>query len=534
MNHTAAADRLLEESGADAWAQISPSPYENGRIAAVAPWLDGHPARLRHLCARQAPDGGWGVAGFRLVPTLSATEALLTACARRGPGDVAVPAETMARAAARGIETLRRWLPAGSAEATRLPDTVAIELVVPRLVTLINEHLARHAADPIPHLGEQAGAGPLRPPRGTDPALLDRLRQATAARHVLPPKLWHAWEILSPGVPRAPEVRPVEGSVGCSPAATAAWVGAPPDPAAPDPASRFLDALQRHRGGLLPLGSPMPFFERAWILSVFAGHGVPHTAPPGVLDSLDGALGADGMSAGYGLPVDADDTAVALYALARNGRGRRPDSLMTYHRGDHFCTYADERTASPSANAHAVDALGYWLAAHPEDRERYGPALRGAADWLVDAQDAEGGWTDKWHGSPYYATATCAKALHAYGGPRCRPAVDRAVGWMLATRHADGRWGHGEGTVEETAYAVWTLLLSREPERAAAVGQALAGARDTLAAGAVSEESTPLWIGKDVYTPVRIVRATVLAARHDLRTGGTAGRPAAAAAVRAR
>ncbi|WP_131741212.1 prenyltransferase [Actinomadura roseirufa] len=530
------ADGLLADSAADGWAQISPSPYENARVVTVAPWLAGHGRRIRHLCERQAHDGGWGVTGFRLVPTLSAVEALLTVCTRRHGPDAEVPFEPVVTAAVKGLATLRRWLDPGlrHPEATALPDTVAIEIVVPALVEMINGHLAGHVADPPSGLPD-LGPATLRSPAGTDAELLATLREATVSRRALPPKAWHAWEFLAPGWSCAAEARPIEGSVGCSPAATAAWLGGRPGgPAAPGvpgtapwprtpaarDAGRFLNDLQEHRSGLLPLGAPMPNFERAWVLGTLAAHGVPHTAPAAMLDALDAALGEDGMAAGHGLPPDTDDTASALYALALHGRERRPDSLLRYYDGGHFCTYHDERTASPTANAHAIEALGAWLSLRPGEDGRYRPALNGAVDWLLESQSPDGRWDDKWNGSPYYATACCAQALTAYGGEGARPAVERAVGWILGTELPGGRWGHGDGTVEETAYAVLTLRLDRETPRAATVRGALSRAARTLSDGDVTEDSTPLWIGKDVYVPVRIVRASRIAALHVLNARG--------------
>ncbi|MEV4760403.1 prenyltransferase [Micromonospora sp. NPDC049559] len=523
---TTAADELLRASAADEWALISPSVYESGRIVSDAPWLAGHQARLRYLCAEQAADGGWGIAGFRLVATLSATEALLTAARRRAAVDLAVPHEEVVRAAARGVEALRRWL-GGPPEP--LPDLVAIELVVPRLVDLVNQHLADHEAEPEPYLPASVRRSVLTPPPGTDPDLLARVRAATAAGRPIPPKLWHSWEILTPGRPRDALVRPVHGSVGCSPAATAAWLGLPPDLG--HPCARYLHTVQERGAGTLPVGAPMPYFERSWILNIFAGHGVPHVVPDALLDSLEGSLGEQGAPAGHGLPVDADDTAAVLLALESHGRGRPLDPLLAYFDGERFFTYPEERTASPSANAHALDALAYRAARHPEERGRLSGPIRATARWLVGAQNPDGSWHDKWHGSPYYATATCAKALAAHGGDRARPAVDRAVDWMLATRQGD-RWGHGTGTVEETAYAAWTLLLAAGgTDRAGDAGaghveDALAAAERTLATGRVTASSPPLWIGKDVYTPVRIVQATCLAALHSLRQrprGGNGG-----------
>ncbi|MDR4215733.1 prenyltransferase, partial [Bacillus paralicheniformis] len=71
---------------------------------------------------------------------------------------------------------------------------------------------------------------------------------------------------------------------------------------------------------------------------------------------------------------------------------------------------------------------------------------------LLDRQTADGGWTDKWHASPYYATAHCVAALVAHGEDV--RALDRAAAWVTASRRSDGGWGVWQTTAEETAYAL--------------------------------------------------------------------------------
>jgi hypothetical protein len=168
-------DRLLKESAKDDWAQISPSIYETARVVSVAPWLDGHSARLRYLCDEQLADGSWGLRGFRLVPTLSATEALLAAGSHHPSTDLSVSRKRLAHAARRGLETIYRWLGPGTPPAP-LPDTVAIEFIVPRLVSLINDHLDRHFQSPVLDLPGWLRTTKLHPPANTEPRMLERLR----------------------------------------------------------------------------------------------------------------------------------------------------------------------------------------------------------------------------------------------------------------------------------------------------------------------------------------------------------------------
>lgn len=75
------AQKIVDDLTERPWGSSSPSVYETGRLVSLAPWLTGHGERLRFLLAEQRPDGGWGLPddGYALVPTLSATEALLSA-----------------------------------------------------------------------------------------------------------------------------------------------------------------------------------------------------------------------------------------------------------------------------------------------------------------------------------------------------------------------------------------------------------------------------------------------------------------------
>ncbi|WP_262403034.1 prenyltransferase/squalene oxidase repeat-containing protein [Actinomadura sp. CNU-125] len=104
-----------------------------------------------------------------------------------------------------------------------------------------------------------------------------------------------------------------------------------------------------------------------------------------------------------------------------------------------------------------LEAFGQYLAASPDATDtdaaataRYEASALKAARWLRGRQDADGSWSDRWHASPFYATACAATALAAFGGADSAGAVAAARRWVLGSQRADGSWGLWRGTAEET------------------------------------------------------------------------------------
>ncbi len=421
---------LLAELTDDPWSGVTPSVYETARLVVHAPWLGGHDARIRYLVGAQHPDGTWGgPAEYALVPTLSAVDALLQV-GQHAP-------------AHRGLKALYRLL----RRPPRLPDTVAVELIVPALA-------------------ESLG---LRSPFDTRP--LHALRSRP-----LPEKLWHTLEIFGP----RPEVRTVNGIVAASPAATAVQLGGP----RPGESLAYLEKVQARHGGPVPAGVPVPLFERSWIIVALRSAGLDLHVPEATIDLIHAAFGPDGAAGGPGLPADTDDTATALHALALCDSPRATGVLDKYREARYFACFPAERTPSTSTNAHVLQALG-------EDEL--------LEEWLRDMQEPDGYWRDKWHASPYYATACVVNALHGN---------KKATDWVLRNQRDDGSWGRWEGTYEETAYAIRILSHSRQDVSEAMI----CGAQFMHEWG--QRPHPPLWHDKDLYTPTRIVQAEGRAALH--------------------
>ncbi|MEV6987361.1 prenyltransferase/squalene oxidase repeat-containing protein [Sphaerisporangium sp. NPDC051017] len=499
------------------WGDASPSVYETGRLAALAPWLTGHAERIAFLVGTQRPDGLWGPhEDYALVPTLSAADALLGELVRTSPACSPAVAEAAGRALrALGLRARRGF-------GAPLPDMPAIELVVPALVTSVNRLVRALAGSSVPGAWESC---PLLPfPEDMDDARVRLVRERLRQGAPLPVKLMHALEVAGEAAVRAPAVVVTpEGTVGASPAATAAWLGEPGGPGRSAPlAHEHLEAVVRLSGGPVPCAVPITVFERGWVVSWLLRAGIPVDVPVELVASLGERIDPDGVAAGPGLPADADTTSVALYALALLGAPREPGSLWAYHTGTHFSTWLGEDGHSTTVNAHVLDAFGQFTAARPDARPRYAEAVRRLAAWLCARQRADGSWTDRWHVSPYYATACCALALGEFGGAASRRPVRLAADWVLSSQRPDGSWGLWDGTPEETAYALYQLLLAGGGTTGSARSRRLSAAiergQEYLLRSAGRVEDPPMWVDKDLYLPVAIVRAVVMGALHLARS----------------
>ncbi|MFD9593708.1 prenyltransferase/squalene oxidase repeat-containing protein [Kitasatospora sp. NPDC059973] len=509
----AAAAQLIADLVAAPWGRPAPSLYETARLVSLAPWLAGHERRLQHLLDTQQADGNWGPAaseGFALVPTLSATEALLTTL-QRAPGVTGADRARVAACAARGLEALLRQL---SSMRAPLPDTHAIELVVPALIEAVNIQLDRLRDAPSSAAQTWLPSGRLSLPADVDANVLATLRSRLQAGGAVPDKALYSLESAGDAACGARGVRPVEpGTVGASPAATAAWLGPAPTHG---PAIAFLETVVSDFGGLAPAPVPIEVFERAAVLGVLARAGLYPPVPDHLVKGLVNALGPDGAAGGAGLPVDGDTTSIVLFTLALLGIPQDPGCLFGYEQGDHFCTWPGERTASPSTNAHQLEALGQHLAAArpgPPDAHRYQAAVTKLSTWICEQQRPDGSWDDKWHASPYYPAMCCTLALAHYGTGAAATAVDKALQWTLSTQRPDGSWGRWQGTLEETAYALLTLQLT--PRTAGpAIEHAVTRGSDFLLARIAHPDGAELWTGKDLYHHPALAHAPAVAALH--------------------
>lgn len=297
------------------------------------------------------------------------------------------------------------------------------------------------------------------------------------------------------------------GSLGNSPAATAYYLLLNQ---ADTRALTYLETMRTHLGHVMYL-YPFRLFELTWTLNnlAFCGRPITDFAGPEIWDELAAAMTPNGigLDPSFGI-ADGDCTSVGLRLLARAGRAVDPQILKHFEdpKTHTFKTYSYERNASVGTNVHALEALNL-LSDYPDRRM----AQENVVLMLLDQRQFDVYWVDKWHASPYYATAHALVGLlqgdfHLFYF--CQPTVE----WILHTQRDDGSWGFfKDGTAEETAYAL-TALLHYHRYKPVDPEVLKRGVAYLAQAHADNTPYPDLWIGKCLFTPYDVVRAAILSA----------------------
>ena len=479
--------------------EIIGTAYDTAWLASVPSAHDRseprYPQCLSRLVDLQHADGSWGGSvryeHDRIISTLAALTSLAT-YGRRSSDLASIDAGT-------------RYLWQHGHLIEREPmELVAFELLLPALV--------RRA--------QKAG---IAVPPNLDFYQSEREQKLrlipTKALYSAKTTISHSLEFLGDDVQieRLGAAQSSNGAIGNSPATTAYYLALTNDIRA----EAYIESLLGLGSDAAPVLYPCETFELLWAAYPLSLVGVPahRLLSPTHQTALRKALAHGGISLSPTFPVaDADDTAVALILLNELGQSVDPTILQTFASANgYFVSFPLERHSSVGVNLHVLHAL-LRVPGYP-DREA-------VIDRLLDYFEAQqiGGsyWLDKWHISPYYATAHALRVfaeLPPSRRDRVEPLVTRAREWLRQTQTSDGQWGFYAGpTAEETAYAV--LALSTEDWETSAPGdrqRCLAALRHLSAALATdpADEAPlfpPLWIDKCLYSPPRIIRATIEAA----------------------
>jgi len=174
--------------------------------------------------------------------------------------------------------------------------------------------------------------------------------------------------------------------------------------------------------------------------------------------------------------------------------------VLTYEEKNHFRCFDLEVNPSISANIHVLGALTQ------AGLDKNNSSVQKVLIFLEQARGQNPFWVDKWHSSPYYATAhaviACAGMADEF--------VNESVEWLIETQEPDGSWGTYFPTAEETAYAIQALWVWNE--KSARVPQSIFRKGAQWLYEHMDEAYPPLWIGKCLYSPKLVVRSAVISA----------------------
>jgi len=292
------------------------------------------------------------------------------------------------------------------------------------------------------------------------------------------------------------------GSVGVSPSATAYF--ATYIKKGDEASLKYLHGITNADGGM-PNVAPFDVFEIAWTLwnlSLIPNLGHAGKLKPH-LEFLSNAWQPKvgiGFAAGYSVK-DSDDTGLVYETLLRYGIEKDLASVLAYEEENHFRCFDLEANPSISANIHVLGALTQ------AGLDRKNTSVQKVLDFLKRSRDAYMPyWVDKWHSSPYYATA---HAIIACAGID-NELVGESVEWILRTQNRNGSWGTYIPTAEETAYAIQALWVWNEKVASVPKGVLKNGVR--WLKENMDKTYPPLWIGKCLYSPNLVIRSAVISA----------------------
>jgi hypothetical protein len=303
-----------------------------------------------------------------------------------------------------------------------------------------------------------------------------------------------------------PNLREKNGSVGNSPSASAYYLDRINENETT--VLTYLVTAMNPDGGF-PNATPFDVFEKTWSLWSFGLSSSwetetlqKFTEPLDYLSKTWLTGQGVGFSAHYSVP-DGDCTSIVYAVLKRFGYNVDIETVCSYEEADCFRCFHSEAGVSYSTNLHVLIALG------EAGLDGKHPSVKKVLNFLE--QQTQPFLRDKWHSSPYYATSRLAIACAKYHPELTQKTID----WMIKTQRKDGSWGYYVSTAEETGFClqalcVWQKLTAKVPTDVIKKG------RQWLEMNFDGPYQS-LWLGKALYAPELVVRATVLGAMAQAR-----------------
>jgi len=157
------------------------------------------------------------------------------------------------------------------------------------------------------------------------------------------------------------------------------------------------------------------------------------------------------------------------------GLQNRDGGIPTFCRG--WGALPFDRSA-PDLTAHALEAWSVWYPClEPRLKGSVSRAAARALSYLERHQEPDGSWIPLWFGNQHapdelnrtYGTARVTAALNAAlvcDQPRAVQVQRRGLDWLLKAQNSDGGWSGGAGgpsSIEETAVALTALAVRADP-----------------------------------------------------------------------
>lgn len=471
--------------------RMSSTAYDTAwvaRLEEIAPDLSQ--CALNWLIQNQLPDGSWGVKEFfyyydRVICTLAALIALKSS---KQKDDFKSEIEV-------GISALETILSSASDEwmADSNKVTIGFELILPTLVV---------EAESLGILQKQSHSIL----RQLDTFRVKKLNKLAGQKIDYRFTLAFSSEMAgldNVSILDVENLQEENGSVANSPSATAYFARylKRAEPRAMQYLYKWIDA-----GGGVPNVAPFDVFEPAWVLWNLKL--IPNLDTDMInlcMPHLDWLQNQWNPKAGIAhtsqyAPRDGDDSALVFETLSFYDRKVNIEGVLSYEEDGYFRCFALEANPSISTNIHVLGAL------RENGFDRTHPSVQKVLNFLRNSRNASDVWVDKWHISPYYPTSHAIILSHQYDKAMC----EKAIQWIIKSQNQNGSWGEYVPTAEETAYALQALCVWKSAGYKVE-NKIIKSGYDWLVENS-EMPYPPLWIGKALYCPEYVVRATILSA----------------------